>query len=113
MITDVYQRRCAITRERTLPALDAAHIHPYRAGGAHETSNGILLRRDIHKLFDDGYVTVTPSFNFEVSSSIREEFENGREYYALNGTRVQIPLRSDHRPDRDALMWHNDNVYKG
>ena len=60
LVTDIYQRRCAITQERTLPALEAAHIRPYGEGGAHEARNGILLRRDIHSLFDAGYVTVTP-----------------------------------------------------
>ena len=113
IVTDIYERRCAITRERTLPALDAAHIHPYEKGGPHETNNGLLLRRDIHKLFDDGYVTVTPDFNFEVSRMIREEFENGRDYYALHGTRIQVPKQRDHRPEQDALMWHNNNVFKG
>lgn len=48
LVTDLYRRRCAVTRERTLPALEAAHIRPYGSGGAHEASNGLLLRRDIH-----------------------------------------------------------------
>ena len=59
LVTDIYQRRCAVTRERTLPALEAAHIRPYSTGGTHEAQNGLLLRRDIHSLFDAGYVTVT------------------------------------------------------
>ncbi len=113
LVTDVYDRRCAVTQERTLPALDAAHIRPYHAGGHHEASNGLLLRRDIHSLFDAGYVTVTPSLHFEVSRSIREEFENGRDYYALHGTRIKVPDRSDQRPNDKALAWHNDNVFKG
>ena len=57
LVTDIYRRRCAVTQERTLPALEAAHIRPYGDGGAHEASNGLLLRRDIHSLFDAGYVT--------------------------------------------------------
>lgn len=113
MVTDAYHRRCAVTRERTLPALDAAHIRPYHTGGAHAVSNGLLLRRDIHRLFDNGYVTVTPSFHFEVSQSIREEFENGREYYALHGTQIQLPSPIDQRPELGALAWHNENVFKG
>src|SRR5262249_27876290 len=51
-VTDAYQRRCAITRERTLPALEAAHIRPFAEGGSHQPTNGLLLRRDIHSLFD-------------------------------------------------------------
>jgi putative restriction endonuclease len=57
VVTDNYARRCAVTGERTLPALDAAHIRPYADHGEHEPRNGLLLRRDIHSLFDRGYVT--------------------------------------------------------
>lgn len=51
LVTDIYERRCAVTQERTLPALEAAHIRPYCDGGEHEATNGLLLRRDIHSLF--------------------------------------------------------------
>jgi putative restriction endonuclease len=93
VVTDDYQRRCAITGEKTLPALDAAHIKSYGEGGEHTPSNGILLRRDIHSLFDSGYVTVSPSLHFEVSSKIREEFGNGRHYYALHGKLIRVPIK--------------------
>jgi putative restriction endonuclease len=53
-VTDVYQRRYAITGERTLPILDAAHIQPFADGGEHNITNGLLLRTDIHRLFDLG-----------------------------------------------------------
>ncbi len=113
VVTDLYARRCAITKERTLPALEAAHIRPYADGGEHAPSNGILMRRDIHSLFDQGYVTVTPEHRFEVSRRIREEFENGRHYYALHGTEVAVPAASSARPDAEALRWHNEARYLG
>ena len=113
VVTDTYHRRCAVTNERTLPALDAAHIFPYHMGGDHVISNGLLLRRDIHSLFDAGYVTVTPSWDFEVSGAIREEFENGRDYYALHGKRIHVPDHPDQHPDPAALAWHNENIFKG
>ncbi|MBU3693753.1 MAG: HNH endonuclease [Rhodocyclaceae bacterium] len=113
VVTDSYQRRCAITRERTLPALEAAHIRPYGDGGAHEASNGILLRRDIHSLFDSGYVTVTPDLRFEVSRKIKEEFENGKHYYELHGEPIQTPEKLMARPDPAALRWHNETIYRG
>jgi putative restriction endonuclease len=109
LVTDTYERRCAITRERTLPALDAAHIRPYGEGGEHKASNGLLLRRDIHSLFDTGYVTVTPELRFEVSRRIKEEFENGRDYYALHGREVWVPENPTLRPDLTALQWHNES----
>ena len=113
LVTDLYARRCAITRERTLPALEAAHILPYARGGEHEVKNGILMRRDIHSLFDLGYVTVTPELAFEVSRRIKEEFENGRDYYRMHGTPVVTPRRLELGPDRDLLRWHNENTYRG
>jgi putative restriction endonuclease len=112
LVTDVYQRRCVVTHERTLPALEAAHIRPYGDGGGHEASNGLLLRRDIHSLFDAGYVTVTPGLRFEVSNRIREEFENGRHYYELHGSKIVPPIRIDHHPDPDALAWHNEHCFR-
>ena len=113
VVTEIYTRRCAVTKERTLPALDAAHIRPYRDGGKHEPPNGLLLRSDIHRLFDKGYVTVSPDFHFEVSGRIREEFENGRDYYALHGRRIDVPRERDLRPDPSVLTWHNDHCFRG
>jgi putative restriction endonuclease len=113
LVTDNYHRRCAISGERTLPALDAAHIRPFANGGEHETSNGILLRRDIHSLFDLGYVTISPDLKFEVSRKIREEYENGRFYYSLHGKEIHLPENSASWPDRLALSWHNENRFKG
>jgi putative restriction endonuclease len=113
LVTDMYHRRCVVSEERTLPALDAAHIRPYGAGGTHEATNGLLLRRDIHSLFDAGYVTVTPDLRFAVSRRIREEFENGRHYYALDGRNIEPPSNREHSPDPAALTWHNVNCFRG
>lgn len=113
VVTDAYRRRCAVTGERTLPVLDAAHIHPYSEGGPHRVSNGLLLRRDLHKLFDDGYVTVSPDLRFEVSGRIRDDYENGRAYYALQGRKLHLPVNTHEQPDRRVLAWHNDNRYLG
>jgi putative restriction endonuclease len=113
VITDNYGRRCAVTGERTLPALDAAHIRPYASEGRHESNNGLLLRRDIHSLFDLGYVTVTPTHQFEVSRRIRDEFENGRDYYALHGKSIRVPDEIERRPDPQTLTWHNENRFLG
>ena len=113
LVTDIYGRRCAVTQERTLPALDAAHIRPYGDGGEHEARNGLLLRRDIHSLFDTGYVTVTSDLHFEVSRCIKEEFDNGRHYYALHGQRISVPQEATQRPDPDALAWHNEHCFRG
>jgi putative restriction endonuclease len=113
IVTDTYLRRCAVTGERTLPVLEAAHIKPYVEGGAHEISNGILFRSDIHTLFDQGFVTVAPDFRFEVSKRIREDFENGRDYYKLSGVRLNMPADLAKLPDPNLLRWHNEVRYLG
>jgi putative restriction endonuclease len=114
LITDAYQRRCAISGEKTLPVLEAAHIKPYAESGPHAVKNGLLLRSDIHKLFDSGYITVTPDYRIEVSSRIREEFENGRDYYKFEGQKLEIlPSQLAQQPDITYLDWHNTNRFNG
>jgi putative restriction endonuclease len=103
--------KCAVTREHSLPALDAAHIVPYGSGGRHEIPNGLLLRADIHKLFDRGYVTVTPDFRFRVSPRLQHEYHNGKIYYQLEGTELWLPDSAEDRPRREHLERHNDEVF--
>jgi len=107
-VIQAYERRCVVTGEKTLPALEAAHILSVKDKGAHETSNGLLLRRDLHALFDQHYLTITPEKTLIVSRRIREEFENGREYYALHGRRIRDPLSMEDLPSVEALRRHND-----
>jgi putative restriction endonuclease len=113
LVTDAYSRRCAVTGEKTLPVLEAAHIKPYAADGPHRLSNGILLRSDLHKLFDLGYVTVTPDLHFEVSPKLKLEWENGREYYAHHGKSLRHqPVDEWGRPSQEFLTWHNENRFR-
>lgn len=112
-VTEAYDRACAVTTEHSLPVLEAAHIRPYANGGEHRVSNGLLLRTDIHRLFDRGYVTVTPDLRFEVSGQLDEEWHNGRDYYRLHGCRVHAPEVVTERPDAALLTWHNENLYLG
>ena len=114
LVTEAYKRRCAITGERTLPVLEAAHIKPYAKSGPHLISNGVLLREDLHTLFDDGYLTITDELRVEVSQRIKAEFQNGREYYAHHGKAlVALPGQPDERPSAEFLRWHNERVYLG
>jgi putative restriction endonuclease len=112
-VTDAYERRCAVSGEKTLPILDAAHIHSYGEGGTHDPENGLLLRTDIHRLFDLGYVTVSEDHRFEVSHRLKADFDNGRHYYDLHGAALRPPRRGYAPPNRDALAWHRDNRYLG
>jgi putative restriction endonuclease len=113
LVTDAYQKRCAISGERTLPVLEAAHIQPFAAEGPNRVSNGLLLRSDLHILFDRGYLTVTPELRIEVSKRIKAEFENGRDYYAYQGKILAVlPSESAERPAAEFLRWHNEHRYE-
>ena len=110
LVTDAYTRRCSITGEKTLPVLEAAHIKPYSKSGPHFISNGLLLRSDLHKLFDAGYITITKNYKVEVSKRIREEFQNGKEYYQYHGKELAyLPSRPLDRPNEKYIEWHNSN----
>jgi putative restriction endonuclease len=53
------------------------------------------MRSDLHRLFDDGYITIDPvNRKILVSSRIREEFDNGKEYYKLHGERIREPAQA-------------------
>ena len=112
-VTDAYARCCAVTGEHSLPALEAAHIRPFAKTGSHEISNGLLLRSDIHRLFDLGYVTISPDHRFQVSKRLREDYSNGRSYYPLDGKLVQLPAVRAEQPDLVNVSWHNESVYRG
>jgi putative restriction endonuclease len=113
VVTDAYERRCAITNERVLPTLEAAHIRPYAESGPHRVENGILLRSDLHRLLDAGYMTIASDLRLEVSRRIRDEFHNGREYYALHGRDLRLPRAPYDRPSERFLRWHQENVFRG
>ena len=110
---EAYERKCAVTDGKVLPALDAAHIKPYGEGGEHIKSNGILLRKDIHSVFDAGYVTIKEDFTFSVSKKVKEIFNNGEEYLRLHGTVIRRPDRKADWPDVDLLRWHNKERFLG
>lgn len=114
VVTEAYHRRCAVTGERTLPVLQAAHIKPYGESGPHRLDNGLLLRADLHILLDRGYITITEDLRLEVSRRIKEDFDNGEHYYALHGNRLaNVPYYKVDRPSPEFIQWHNRNRFLG
>jgi putative restriction endonuclease len=77
-------------------------------------ANGVFMRSGLHTLFDGGYMTLTKEFHVEVSKRIREEFSNGREYYALHGKKLLcLPTDPANQPSSEYLEWHQNNRYLG
>jgi putative restriction endonuclease len=112
VVLDAYQGRCAITGHKIRPTLQAAHIRPVAEGGEHRVDNGLLLRSDVHTLFDRGYLTVDDHLRLQVSPRLRDEFGNGDEFYSRAGTVIGLPGRRVDRPARDFLQWHQDEVFQ-
>lgn len=92
---------CAITRVDVAEALEAAHIRPYSGPQSNVVTNGLLLRRDLHRLFDTHLLTVTRDYTVRVSPQLE-----GSEYWALDRTRIHLPARLDQRPAPDLLDRH-------
>jgi putative restriction endonuclease len=97
----------------TLPVLEAAHIKPYPVVQRHEISNGILMRSDLHRLFDEGYRTLDPGDRrVVVGKRIREEFEDCKDYYKLEGQLVREPSPVWARPTAENLEFHAYTVFQ-
>jgi putative restriction endonuclease len=112
-VLDAYGRACAITREHSLVVLDAAHLRAYADGGEHDVRNGLALRTDLHKLFDRGYVTVDDQMRLVVGRRLKTDFDNGKSYYAMQGTSLALPGDAALRPAAEALAWHREQCFLG
>ncbi len=112
MVLETYQRRCAVTGAKVLPILQSAHIQPVSAGGLHHIRNGILMRSDVHALFDLGYLTITPDLTIRASRRLRDEFNNGEDYRRLDGQRLWVPPTVARQPHPELLEWHADVVFR-
>lgn len=112
VVLNAYDGRCAITATKIRPILQAAHVKPLPKGGEHRLDNGVLLRSDVHTLFDRGYLGVDPNYRLLVSSRLRDEFGNGEQYYRRAGEQIRLPQRKIDRPNKEFLEWHADEVFK-
>ena len=92
LVTDAYSRKCTISGERTLPVLEAAHIKRYSSSGPHFISNALLLRSDIHKLFDAGYITVTTDLKVEKVKKLKKNLKTEESITSFMGTSFLICL---------------------
>jgi putative restriction endonuclease len=111
VVLDAYHRRCAITGSKIRPVLQAAHIRPVTEGGEHRLDNGLLLRSDVHTLFDRGYLGIDSGYRLLVSPRLREEFGNGDRYYARAGQVITLPAQRSERPCREFIEWHRGEKF--
>jgi putative restriction endonuclease len=113
VVLSAYHGHCAVTGNKIRPVLQAAHIRPVTNGGENRLDNGMLLRSDVHTMFDNGYLAVDPRQNkLIVSPRLREDFGNGAEFYSKAGQVIALPDRRVDKPNAEFLEWHLDTVYK-
>lgn len=101
-LLDVYRSRCCITGCDVIPVLEAAHIKPYMGEHSNIASNGILLRADIHTLFDLGLLSIDEQYNVILADRI----ESSTAYRGFHGARINLPSRLDDQPDHEFLRSH-------
>ncbi|WP_220472178.1 HNH endonuclease [Tomitella gaofuii] len=100
-LLDAYVGRCAVTGCSAVSALEAAHILPYRGEQTNDVRNGLLLRADIHTLFDLFLITVAEDLTIRFAPQLA-----GRGYDEYDGRALRLPVEGNHRPSADALAHH-------
>lgn len=114
VVGEAYRWRCAITGAKIRPVLQAAHIRPVSPeyGGENRLDNGLLLRSDVHTMFDKGYLAVDETYRLRISKRLKTEFGNGEAFYAMAGKVIELPDRKADRPNPDFLRWHTETIFK-
>jgi putative restriction endonuclease len=101
-----YEGRCAVTSCNVSAALEAAHIVPYKGPETNHVTNGLLLRADLHTLFDLGLFAIDElRFTVVIAQSLL-----GTEYARWSGRKIYLPQRTSRRPSVGALQQHRENA---
>lgn len=101
LLLEAYGGRCAVTGCDVRDVLEAAHIVPYLGDHTHRMDNGLLLRADIHTLFDLGQLWIDVEMKVRVADGLR-----GSCYGELEGSALRLPERRMDAPHPDHLMRH-------
>lgn len=101
-LLDAYGGSCCVTGCTLKDALEAAHISPYKGDHSNHVQNGLLLRADIHTLFDLGLLTVSQDYRVKLA---RNAFED-ESYSALEGGHLKLPSDPNMHPSLEALLGH-------
>lgn len=104
-LLSAYRNQCAISGCNVTEVLQAAHILPVSLAGSHSISNGLLLRADLHNLFDRGLITISEKHIVNVSPEIR----NDPTYGKFHGKRLRVlPSTRDQSPSPKLLQRHRE-----
>lgn len=100
-LLNAYGERCAVTGCPLREILEGAHIKPYRGEHTNHVTNGLLLRADIHTLFDLGLLRVSPvTWKVEVAAQAQSS------YASCHGQVLRLPEKKSLRPNAEAMSQH-------
>ncbi|MGX9691011.1 HNH endonuclease [Achromobacter anxifer] len=98
-LMEAYNGACAVSGCTTSAVLEAAHISPYRGSNTNQVNNGILLRADLHTLFDLGLLRIEPkTYVVHLAGAL-----GNSEYVQFHGKRLSLPGDTNCWPDNRAL----------
>ncbi len=98
-LLEAYQGRCAISGCDAVPALEGAHLRPYRGPDSNAVTNGLLLRADIHTLLDLRLLAPDPRNRNIVISKLL----GGTQYEAFSTSHLAEPAAARQRPSEETL----------
>lgn len=102
ILLDAYEHKCAVTKINTKEVLEAAHIMAYKGPETNHPTNGLLLRSDIHTLFDLGHVAINPSdMRVLISDTLKDSH-----YEELLDKQILLPKDISLHPNMEALTAH-------
>ena len=106
-ILQAYNYSCAITQENQKEVLEAAHIQTYISEDSNNIQNGLCLRVDIHKLFDNGLITINQDYKIILSS-----FLSSSNYKKLDNKKIILPAEKNYYPSLEALNYHYKYIFR-
>ncbi len=98
-LTEAYSNKCCISNEATVELLEAAHIQPNLDENSNHVKNGLLLRVDFHKMFDNGLMYIDENYKVFISPQVKSEY-----YQSFNGKTINLPVNISLYPSKEALI---------
>lgn len=105
-VKDAYSRHGAVTGCSVEKVLEAAHIHDFSGADSNAVSNGLLLRADIHRLFDAGLLTIDENYRVLISTELEKT-----DYEQFEGKPIRLPSSPSARPSKKCLVEHREKVF--
>lgn len=106
-VLKAYNNVCCVTGETIPELLEAAHIQQYKTRNSNHIQNGLLLRVDIHRLFDNNLIFIDGDYIVHVSNLITNEY-----YKKINGRKIELPNLESEYPSAEALELRRQEFRK-